>query len=177
MNILLVMDLRNYDDSAPRTVREAARAIISVNGKIALVKSEKAGYFKFPGGGIEMGETHSQALIREIREETGLSILPDSIKAYGAVKEIRKSHYANEIFEHTSYYYFCDIQQGELSPKCLDEYEAELGYQLEYVNIDEAIRVNSGFEHSTADEFIKRETNVLRLLLEHGKRETELLFY
>ena len=67
METLIVMNSNNYDDSMPRFYREAVRAIILTNKKIALVKSEKEGYYKFPGGGIENGETHQQTLIREKR--------------------------------------------------------------------------------------------------------------
>jgi len=79
MDTLLVMDMKNYDESLPRFLREAVRAIIFSNGKIAMVKSEKEGYYKFPGGGIKNGETHEEALIRETLEETGLSISASSI--------------------------------------------------------------------------------------------------
>lgn len=32
------------------------------------------GYHRFIGGGVEVGETHAQAVIREVREELGASI-------------------------------------------------------------------------------------------------------
>lgn len=48
------------------------------DGKVLLVHSKKYGYLKFPGGGIESGEDHVQALCREVREETGLEVIPDS---------------------------------------------------------------------------------------------------
>lgn len=90
MKTLLVMDSKNYNDSMPHFLREAVRAIILSNKGIALVKSEKEGYYKFPGGGIENGETHVQTLKRETKEETGLNIIDSSIKAFGMVKEVKK---------------------------------------------------------------------------------------
>lgn len=33
-------------------------------------------YYTFPGGGIEEGESHSEALIREFQEETSIKITP-----------------------------------------------------------------------------------------------------
>jgi hypothetical protein len=63
------------------------------------------------------------------------------------------------------YAYFCEIEEDKISQNCLDEYETELGYHLEYVNIEEAIKTNSMLENNYESEFIKRETNILRLLL------------
>ncbi len=48
-------------------VREAVRAVVIRDGKILMLHSNK-GDFKFPGGGVESGETHKQGLIREVLE-------------------------------------------------------------------------------------------------------------
>ena len=50
-----------------------SRAIIIKNQKILLCYGEKSGYYYFPGGHVEFGETAKVALKREIKEETSLS--------------------------------------------------------------------------------------------------------
>ncbi len=56
------------------------KGIVVLNNKILLMKrihpsSDGLGYWELPGGGLEYGETPNQALIRELKEETGLDII------------------------------------------------------------------------------------------------------
>ncbi|MFO0704549.1 MAG: NUDIX domain-containing protein [Candidatus Andersenbacteria bacterium] len=50
------------------------RAIILDTGRLLTIKRQRNGqtYWVFPGGGVEAKETHTQALEREVLEETGL---------------------------------------------------------------------------------------------------------
>lgn len=52
--------------------------IINNRNEILLVKSHKwiNGKYSVPGGHIELGESFEDAIIREIKEETGLDIIP-----------------------------------------------------------------------------------------------------
>ncbi|WP_189597514.1 NUDIX domain-containing protein [Paenibacillus elgii] len=52
--------------------RQVARAIISSNGKILIAQLVGAHSF-LPGGGVEMGEGVQMALLREIKEELGVT--------------------------------------------------------------------------------------------------------
>ena len=91
MRTLFEMDKKNYDSSGKVFYRPSVRSIIIRGGRVAMVHSLMYDYYKFPGGGIESGETRHQALIRETAEESGLRVVHDSIRAYGCVRRIEKS--------------------------------------------------------------------------------------
>ena len=50
MKTIKVFDEKNYDTSWQRVEREAVRAVILRGNKIAMVRSRKEGFYKFPGG-------------------------------------------------------------------------------------------------------------------------------
>ncbi len=169
MKRLFVMDKKDYDPDLPRYKRPSVRAVIRMNGKLAMVHSLKYDYYKFPGGGIKLGESHLEAMMREVKEETGLSVKTDSVSEFGSVLRIQRSAYAeNEIFEQENFYYFCETEASAESQK-LDAYEAEEGFTLEYIDPCSAAEVNRTHEHGGYDPaLIEREAMVLELLNEYG---------
>ena len=160
-----ILDRRNYNKNWDRIIRIAIRGIIVLNGKIALIHSGKHGDYKFPGGGMEEGESREETLIREVLEETGLKVIPESIKYYGKFKEIKKDKDHNKIFEQLSYYYYCGIFQEE-GERNLDEYEEEEEYELKWITLEEAIENNTIINHSELMPWIYRDTLVMDRLIE-----------
>jgi 8-oxo-dGTP diphosphatase len=55
-----------------RKLRERAVAVVIRRGRVLLVKDKALTKFSLPGGGLQEGETLSQAAARELQEETGL---------------------------------------------------------------------------------------------------------
>lgn len=45
-------------------------------GRVLLMKRRDNGYWALPGGGVEPGESVTEALVREVEEETGLRVRP-----------------------------------------------------------------------------------------------------
>jgi ADP-ribose pyrophosphatase YjhB (NUDIX family) len=56
--------------------------VILIEGKVVLIRRGKEplrGRWVIPGGTVELGETLHEALVREVREETGLVVAPREV--------------------------------------------------------------------------------------------------
>lgn len=167
MRMLFEIDKKDYDAAGSVFRRPSARAIIIKGKKVAMVHSKKFDYYKFPGGGIEADESPEKAMIREVQEETGLSVIQNTIREYGQVHRIQKGT-EEDIFIQDNYYYLCDVTENVKEQK-LDDYEAEEGFTLEYVEPQFAVSRN---RKSDVDEFSKemlnRDAKVLEILIQEG---------
>ena len=169
MRLLFEIDKKDYGGCTHTFARDSARSIIIKNGKIAMIHSLKYDYYKFPGGGIEPGESATDALIRETAEEAGLTVIPDSIREYGYVHRIQKSTVKeDEYFVQDNYYFLCDVEEGIKQQK-LDGYESDEHFTLKYVKPETAILSNRTKDHGPKDPvMLEREARVLEILLSEG---------
>ncbi|MGB9706660.1 MAG: NUDIX hydrolase [Microgenomates group bacterium] len=53
--------------------------ILNSHGKVLLCQRKDLGWWIFPGGGVEEGESLEKAALREVKEETGLEIILERI--------------------------------------------------------------------------------------------------
>jgi ADP-ribose pyrophosphatase YjhB (NUDIX family) len=149
--------------------REAVRGIIFEQGKLFMVFSEKNGDYKFPGGGVKNGEDYRKALVREIREESGVENISVG-QAFGMVIEydlpLEKEY---DLFKMTSRYFHCSIGT-KMGKQELDPYEQDLGFSARWVPIQEALKTNRELLQEKFPEmprWVRRETFVLEKLMQY----------
>ena len=151
MRELFRMDRQNYNPDGKVYTRPSARAIIVKDGKVLLNYIAKHECYEFPGGGIEAGETPEQAMIREVAEETGHVVIPETIREFGS------------IFEQRNYYYSCEVTD-EIVPRKPDEHEVKEGAEPVWVEML-AIpihRTKKAFRR-VGEAFMERESRVMEI--------------
>lgn len=105
-------------------MRKAVRAIVVNNDKLLVMKRDKFGkeYYTLVGGHIEPGEHPEQALLREIHEETGVSVK--------IVRQVYTEHaslpYGDQLV------YLCEYVSGEpqLQPNSDEALISQMGQNL-----------------------------------------------
>ena len=171
MRELFTVDMKDYTSDEHVLVRPSVRGIVTSEGKLLVIRSHKHDYYKYPGGGIDAGEKHIQALCREVREEAGRIILPASVREYGNVHRISRGvdeYAAYDLFIQDNFYYLADIEERTV-PVQYDAYEALDDLEPVFVYPQEIIKVNRTHDHHGADPaMIERETHVTELLIQEG---------
>jgi 8-oxo-dGTP pyrophosphatase MutT (NUDIX family) len=122
--------------------RHAARALILRGQELLMIYSTKVGDYKFPGGGVDRGESHQRALVREVKEECGMSLLRVGEEICRTVEYDLPMEQEYDVFKMTSYYYGCVVQDG-FGPQKLDDYEVDLGFTPVWIDLEKAIEFNT----------------------------------
>lgn len=91
--------------------RLAARAILVRNDRLLLVNAypkHHLGLWCAPGGGVERGQSLPDNLVREVHEETGLTV------SVGALALVNEFHDPDSGFHQVDLFFHCDLVAGEI---------------------------------------------------------------
>ena len=89
-------------------------AVILDRGRVLLVKRARPplqGEWSLPGGVVELGETLPQAVVREVREETGLAVDVGSVLE--VIERVQESTDGRVEYHYVIIDYLCRAQPGE----------------------------------------------------------------
>jgi 8-oxo-dGTP pyrophosphatase MutT (NUDIX family) len=130
-------------------------AVVVRDGKILISPQWKENGYDFPGGHIELGEEHFDALVREAKEETGFTVAPNKI--IGMFTSFF-THPHTKVHQHSiQVYYSAEIISGEISVDGFDEDEKQYAKAARFVTLDELKSM----------EFINTIQEPLRVIMEH----------
>ncbi len=82
-------DLDSIDEIKDKKI-SGVHAYCFCNGKLVIVYAENKGQWTPAGGGVEIGETVEEAVIREVHEETNMKVLAQKIIGYIEIFEPNK---------------------------------------------------------------------------------------
>jgi len=91
-------------------------ALIFQDDQILLIRRGREplkGYWSLPGGAVETGERLEDALRREVREETGLDVVPTEIAV--VFERIMPDSTGRAEYHYLLIDFFCEVEGGNLA--------------------------------------------------------------
>lgn len=137
-SLITVRDIYNNQTQIPvdqLKFRPAIYGLLFKDNQILLSPQFEDGY-DIPGGGVEKGETLEQALTREFKEETGLTIKPTKLLTvtqdfFDATK------FKHGYFHSILIYYLVEYISGELSTEGFDQQEKIYIQKAKWIEVNE----------------------------------------
>ncbi|MDY5993390.1 MAG: NUDIX hydrolase [Bacilli bacterium] len=166
--------LYNYDKLEAKDINKVVRRakVLIMNPKDEfLVVLSHHNYFLI-GGRVEDNETYDECLVREVKEEAGITLPMEEREPFLVIRHLCKSYPTEN--DNTEYIakYFCikadivpDMSQIELTDD-----EKDGNFHLEYIHKDEVIKkLEDSLETCTRDMPVKDTIQVIKEYLNMNK--------
>lgn len=113
--------------------------LINDNQEVLMIKHRDK--YCLPGGGVEISERISDALAREIFEETGLKIISSEIVECD--DSFFLIPYENKPVHTILMFYLCKFEKGKINTDNADEFEKEYAEKPEWIKIEKVIEMDN----------------------------------
>jgi len=143
------------------TFRPSVYGIIIRDGKILLSKQWDG--YDIPGGGIDLGETVEDALVREVKEETGLNIkVGRVVTVENSFFKLPNTPHGGKYIHSILIYYLCEFVSGNLSADFLDSHEKHYADKPEWINLKNIDKIKF-YNSADSIKIVKMAENLLSL--------------
>lgn len=136
-NIVTCLDVQGNKYEIPVNElqwRPSVYGIIIKDNQV-LMSKQFGDMYNLPGGGVDLGEKIEAAVLREVKEETGIDAT--NPKSLGVENSFFHSAHGNKNSYHSILiYYVCEFAGGELSTGGFDDYEKQYAEMAEWIPID-----------------------------------------
>ena len=136
----------NYHEVSPYEVswRPSAYGVVIRDGQILLSPQHGIGH-DLPGGGVNIGEALEQAVLREVKEETGVDVRVTKLLAVRDNVFVWKPDEPAErgVFHSVMMYYLCEYVSGDMSTDGFDEEEKEYAELAEWIPLSRLDTIKS----------------------------------
>lgn len=120
--------------------RPSVYGIVIDDGKV-LLSPQFGDKFDLPGGGVDLGEDLEAAVMREVKEETGIDV--EVIKLVTVKSSLFASvHGDGKTYHSILIYYLCNKVGGKISDEGFDEYEKQYAGLAQWVSLSEVDTIN-----------------------------------
>jgi 8-oxo-dGTP pyrophosphatase MutT (NUDIX family) len=98
-------------------IRPSVSAVIfDRRGRLLLQQRSDGGQWGLPGGSVEIGESVADAVVREVHEETGLTVRPRRIVGVYSDPTIQVVRYPDgNVWHYVNVCFECVVRGGELT--------------------------------------------------------------
>jgi len=106
--------LRQHVGHAKVILPGAAGMVRDANGRVLLQRRRDNGLWGFPGGLLDLGESATETLVREFREEVGLDVVPKRLVGVYTSPKFDRAYPNGDVSQLFASFYECEVVGGKL---------------------------------------------------------------
>ncbi len=149
--------------SEKKNKRKSIRIVVKREDTFLVILS-KTGYPMIPGGGVELGESHFEAGVRELREETGYIAVGEP-EYIGKFLISRKDLFEEDYYYETEHiYYSCDVKDDQVKQRLSDN-EKAYGHDPVWMTGDEILEICDNLQKHAKDYWLQMMEILIKSVL------------